>query len=90
MLAPFEELINKLEGDQGDFIQVIKENCTACKKCLIICPVNLWYMDGQKVNIRDNYKDLCLECGGCWQVCEYNAIKFQFPKGGTGVIFRRG
>ncbi|MHA1799344.1 MAG: 4Fe-4S binding protein [Candidatus Helarchaeota archaeon] len=90
MLVPFEEVINKLDGEQGDFIQVVPENCTACKKCLIVCPVNLWYMDGTKANVRDNYKDICLECGACWQICEFNAIKWKYPNGGTGVIFRRG
>ncbi|MHA1231230.1 MAG: indolepyruvate ferredoxin oxidoreductase subunit alpha [Candidatus Helarchaeota archaeon] len=90
MLVPFEKVIHKLEGDQGDFIKVNQENCVACKKCLIVCPVNLWYMKDGKANIRENYKDICLECGSCWQVCDYNAIIFTYPKGGTGVIFRRG
>ncbi|MHA1310012.1 MAG: 4Fe-4S binding protein [Candidatus Helarchaeota archaeon] len=90
MLVPLENIIHKLEGDQGDFIKPIRENCVACKRCITVCPVNLWYLDDGKANIKDDYKKLCLECGACWQSCEYNAIDFTYPKGGTGVIFKRG
>lgn len=89
MVAPFEKLIKRV-GDPGDFITVNQENCVACKKCLIVCPVNLWKLENGKAKIRDNYKELCLECASCWQVCDYNAINFKFPKGGTGVVFLRG
>jgi len=89
MVAPLEKLIHT-EGDPGDFIKVNPENCVACRKCVIVCPVNLWIMKDGKAHIRDVYKKLCLECGSCWQVCDYNAIDFRYPKGGTGVVFTRG
>lgn len=89
MIAPFEQLIHR-EGDSGDFITTNPENCTACRKCVIVCPVNLWMMEKSKAKIQAKYKEICLECGSCWQVCEYNAINFKYPKGGTGVIFKRG
>lgn len=89
MVAPFEKLIHR-EGDSGDFITVNLENCTGCKKCIIVCPVNLWMMEKGKAKIRDKYQEICLECGSCWQVCDYNAVNFTYPKGGTGVVFRRG
>jgi ferredoxin like protein len=89
MVTPLDKLIHT-EGDPGDFITVNKENCTACKRCLIVCPVNLWKLENGIAKIRENYKELCLECGSCWQVCDFNAINFSYPKGGTGVIFRRG
>lgn len=84
-----KDLIHR-EGDPGNFITINKENCTCCRKCIVVCPVNLWVMKNGKAEIRDGYKELCLECASCWQVCEYNAITFNFPKGGTGVVFRRG
>ena len=90
MLLPWDQLIHKAEGEQGNFIEVIRDNCTACKKCIIVCSVNLWFMDKGKANIKDNYKNICLECASCWQACDFNAIKFRYPNGGTGVIFKRG
>ncbi|MHA1144367.1 MAG: 4Fe-4S binding protein [Candidatus Helarchaeota archaeon] len=89
MGVPYEQLIHK-EGDPGDFIKVEREKCIACKKCLIACPLNLWYMDDGKANIREKYKEICLECASCWQVCDYGAIIFNYPKGGTGVVFKHG
>jgi len=89
MGVPLEKLIHKV-GDPGDFIKINQEKCVGCKKCVIVCPLNLWYMDKGKANIRDKYKELCLECVSCWQVCDYGAIDFSYPKGGTGVVFERG
>ncbi|MFB0561275.1 MAG: ferredoxin family protein [Candidatus Lokiarchaeia archaeon] len=67
------------------FIRVIEEKCVACGDCSEICPQNVWQKVGdiyQPVNYRD-----CSECGACWDVCEAEAIDFNDPKGGTGVIF---
>ena len=89
MVAPLKDLIHT-EGDPGDFITFIEENCTVCKRCLMICPVKLWIFKDGKIKIQDTYKQLCLECGSCEQVCDYNAINFCYPKGGTGVVFKRG
>ncbi|MHA1298037.1 MAG: indolepyruvate ferredoxin oxidoreductase subunit alpha [Candidatus Helarchaeota archaeon] len=88
-MVALKELIHR-EGDPGDFITVNAENCVACGKCIVVCPVNLWVMEKGKAKIRDLYKELCLECGSCWQVCDYNAVNFRYPRGGTGVVFKRG
>ena len=84
-----KDLIHR-EGDPGDFITINRGNCSGCGKCVPVCPVNLWVIENGKAKIREAYKEICLECASCWQVCDYNAINFQYPKGGTGVIFRRG
>ena len=46
--------------------------------------------DNLAAKISDDYKELCLECAHCYSICEYNAIDFHFPKGGTGIIYKRG
>ncbi len=88
-MVAVKDLIHR-EGDPGDFITVNAENCTGCKRCSTVCPVNLWVVKEGTARILDSYKELCLECGSCWQVCDYNAVNFRYPKGGTGVVFRRG
>ncbi|MHA1283364.1 MAG: 4Fe-4S binding protein [Promethearchaeota archaeon] len=89
MTAPLKDLIHR-EGDPGDFIIFNEEKCSLCKMCTIVCPVNLWIFKNGKISIQGTYKDLCLECGSCWQICDTGAIDFHYPKGGTGVIFKRG
>jgi ferredoxin like protein len=78
-------------GDTGDFITFDKEKCNRCGRCLIICIVNLWKKDEDGLAyLVDNYKEKCLECAGCYQVCEAGAIDFKYPAGGTGVVFEQG
>lgn len=85
-----KDLIHTEGGDPGDFISITSENCTLCKKCLIICPVNLWIFKDSIIQIQDTYKEMCLECGSCEQICDFDAIHFKYPNGGTGVVFKRG
>ena len=88
-MIDYEKLITK-KGDPGDFIKVIEGKCIGCRKCEIICPVNLWSIKNKKASLSGRYKELCLECGHCYSICESDAIDFNFPKGGTGVIYKRG
>ncbi len=73
-----------------DFIKVDPEKCTGCSRCLIICVVNLWKMKDGIAYIVDNYKEKCLECASCYQVCSSGAIEFEYPEGGTGVVYLQG
>ena len=85
----FKELVTRT-GDTGDFIRIILNKCVGCRKCVIICPMDLWEIVDKKAHLADNYKELCLECAHCYSVCENDAIDFHFPKGGTGVIYKHG
>ncbi|MHA1147457.1 MAG: 4Fe-4S dicluster domain-containing protein [Promethearchaeota archaeon] len=77
-------------SDTGDFISLDNDKCNNCGRCLIICVVNLWKKRDGKIYIAENYKEKCLECAGCYQVCEAGAISFRYPAGGTGVIYKNG
>ncbi len=84
----FEIKVEYYPGDTGEFIKVIEENCTGCGECAKFCTRDVWQLDGaiyRPVNLKD-----CVECGACWNVCEFDAVIFNEPKGGTGVRFEYG
>ncbi|MFX1579871.1 MAG: indolepyruvate ferredoxin oxidoreductase subunit alpha [Promethearchaeota archaeon] len=83
------DLVKRIPGT-GDFISIDKDKCTMCERCLIICVANLWKKKDGKAYIVDDYQSKCLECAACYQVCEPGAIEFQYPAGGTGVVFENG
>ncbi|MCE7740800.1 MAG: 4Fe-4S binding protein [Candidatus Heimdallarchaeota archaeon] len=75
-------------GETGEFIKVIEDNCVGCGECAKFCTRDVWQPDGaiyRPVNLKQ-----CVECGACWNVCEYEAVDFSEPKGGTGVRFSYG
>jgi NAD-dependent dihydropyrimidine dehydrogenase PreA subunit len=48
------------------------EDCNGCKRCIEVCPQEVFSWDGKKAGLRD--KDLCMECGACALNCETGAI----------------
>ena len=89
MKIDVKNLTERVSGT-GDYIQVDKERCNGCGRCLIICVMNLWKMKDGLAYIVDDYQSKCLECAGCYQVCDADAIMFQYPAGGTGVVYKQG
>lgn len=70
------------------FIEIDTEKCTGCGACITICGGAVFEMSKKKaVVVR---LEQCLECGNCEVVCLADAIKFQMPKGGTGIIYECG
>jgi ferredoxin-like protein FixX len=57
---------------------------------LTICVNNLWRVKEGKIHIREENQSKCLDCAACYQVCNSGAIKFQYPKGGTGIVIEKG
>ncbi len=73
-----------------EFLKVVAAKCNGCGKCAIVCPSILWKMHQGKAQLVEDFKQKCLECGACWQVCDPLAISFDFPKGGFGIIVKYG
>jgi ferredoxin-like protein FixX len=84
-----DSLVKHIPGT-GDFITIDQNKCNRCGRCLIICLLGLWKKKDDKIFISEEYKEKCLECAGCYQVCETGAISFKYPAGGTGVVFEQG
>jgi MinD superfamily P-loop ATPase len=78
------------EGDTGDFISLAEEKCDGCGRCKDVCSMGLWAVVDGKARLSPRYKELCLECAACWEICEAEAVDFWYPKGGTGVVIRYG
>ncbi len=83
-----ETKVGYYPGDTGEFIRVDESKCTGCGECAKFCTRGVWQPYG---NIYRPLKlKVCVECGACWNVCEYGAVIFEEPKGGTGVRFTYG
>ncbi len=78
------------EGDTGDFISLESSKCDGCARCVDVCSMGLWSVADGKARIAPRYKELCLECAACWEICEREAVDFWYPKGGTGVVIKYG
>ena len=84
--------LDKFEPDAEPFIVVATDICRTCdtKPCLYVCPAQVYRIDeGELVYNTDG----CIELGACGIVCKHigkGAIRWNYPRGGTGVEFRYG
>ena len=70
-------------------LKVFQKKCSKCteKTCTFICPANVYSIDKDTNNIIIQYEN-CLECGACKLACPKNAIEWEYPEAGHGVIFK--
>ncbi len=75
----------KYYADSTSHLILDKEKCKLCKdkKCLSICPANVYQTEGDEIKIE--YEN-CLECGACRIVCDN--INWNYPKSAKGVLYR--
>ena len=74
----------------SDFISIDQNKCNRCGRCILVCVANLWRKINNAISISEDYKERCLECAACYQVCEADAIDFHYPSGGTGIVYEKG
>lgn len=85
----FNDLTKHISGSV-DYISIDQNKCNRCGQCILVCIVNLWRKIDNIISISEDYKEKCLECAACYQVCEADAIEFHYPSGGTGIVFEKG
>lgn len=87
-----KDFVFRNEIDPGDFITYHEEKCTGCGQCVTICALSLWSMnkDNGKARLSPKFNEYCMECAGCYAVCEQDAIDFRYPSGGAGIIIKHG
>lgn len=55
----------------------IHRNCTGCRECIRICPVNAIRMHTEKENHVILTDRQCIRCYCCSEVCQYNAVEIR-------------
>ncbi len=82
-----QQLLDRRETE--NFISLSDpERCSRCEGvCLDMCPGAVYVEEKGTLKIRD-YR--CLECGFCRYFCPYDNIKWSYPPGGRGVIYKYG
>ncbi|HEX3010749.1 MAG TPA: 4Fe-4S dicluster domain-containing protein [Syntrophomonadaceae bacterium] len=81
---------NKYELNETSHIELNKEVCqNQCTKqvCLFICPAKVY--TEKNGNIMVDHAG-CLECGTCLVACTQKSLKWKYPDGGIGIIYRNG
>ena len=73
-----------------DFISFDQNKCNICERCILVCVANLWRKIDDAISISEDYKEKCLECAACCQVCEADAIDFRYPSAGTRIVYEKG
>ena len=66
--------------------------CVACpidRICISVCPAQNYSWD-DLANIIHVATTSCFECGTCRVACTENAITWQWPMGGFGVMYSEG
>ena len=82
--------INKYELDENSHISIDKRICQeVCKNriCLVICPAGVYTENNGEIFIDHAG---CLECGTCLVSCPEEALHWNYPGSGFGIIYRYG
>jgi len=91
-MEPADKLsLDAFKTDQKSHIIIHQELCRACefKPCLSICPGGLYSVSEETGEVRVEYAG-CLECGSCRVACPHEALEWNYPRGGFGVLYRYG
>ena len=65
-------------------LKLNEEKCIGCGQCLIVCPHDVFAMNGSSAAIRD--RDACMECGACALNCPTEAVTVQAGVGCAAAI----
>ena len=88
----FEDRMDTVEFRVAEsaHITVNGDACDGCttQACVTACPANL-FVPKAGGGILFNYEQ-CFECGTCYMVCNTEgAIRWDYPEGGHGVVFKK-
>lgn len=69
---------NQRIGRMDVGIQIDKERCSGCGRCMDICPGDLIYLDKDQKSQMRNAAD-CWDCMACVKTCPAGAIETKLP-----------
>lgn len=78
----------KYKPETISHIEVDKELCLKCKskECTFFCPASVYKIEEGEVP-KIEYEN-CLECGACKIGCKSKSVKWNFPHGGCGIVYK--
>ncbi len=59
-------------------VELVEDRCTGSARCVLVCPKNVFEMDGRRRKVRIARPDDCLRCGACVVQCPEDALQFRF------------
>ena len=81
----------RFNADTKSHLHIIDENICrekcADKLCTLFCPGEVYKCENDRMQV--GYEG-CHECGSCRIGCPYENVKWEYPKGGHGIVFRLG
>jgi ferredoxin len=66
-------------------LELDREKCTGCGRCVEACPRGVFVMRERKAEIRD--RDDCIECGACQRNCAFDAVTVSSGVGCAQALF---
>lgn len=79
----------KFELSGEKHINIDEAICAKCaeKPCLRFCPAKRFILENGKIK---HDCEGCLECGTCKIACLEGGARFNYPRGGFGVVYKYG
>ena len=62
------------EASQESHIEINRENCKACQRCVSVCPNNSFVIKDGKSSLKEDY--ICRYCKVCVAACPNECINF--------------
>lgn len=62
------------EASQESHIEINRENCKACQRCVSVCPNNSFVIVDGKSSLKENH--ICRDCKVCVAACPNQCINF--------------
>ncbi len=69
-----------------NFIRIDESKCDGCGKCYRYCMGGVFDMDDAKGKAVVARLETCMECGTCFHICPKDAVDWNYPPGGTGMV----
>ncbi|MCB1310268.1 MAG: 4Fe-4S dicluster domain-containing protein, partial [Leptospiraceae bacterium] len=62
-------------------IALSEERCTGTAQCVLVCPRDVFRMDGHRRKVMITAPGQCIQCGACIVQCPEDALYFKFADG---------
>lgn len=76
------------KSSEKSHLEPNQDDCKKCQKpCQTVCPAGVYNFDENEQRLIVKYEN-CLECGACRVICPYQSLKWNYPSGGCGIVYK--